>query len=244
MYKASDLTNDLIKLGLKKTDTVLIHSSCKSIGEVEGRADTILDVFMNYFGQDGLVVFPTLTWRDVNDKQPYFNVKETPSCVGILPELFRLRSGVIRSLHPTHSVAAFGHKAKEFTQGNEKLNTPCGVNSPWWRLMEYGGKILFIGTNGISCNTFCHGVDEWTNEPDILTVKPQELFIIDEEGNTIPRPLHRHARPRNAVFGSYENLFKEHNAISYGKFGDANSFLLDSRKIAAALGVKVPDLKA
>jgi aminoglycoside 3-N-acetyltransferase len=243
MYTSNDLTRDLINLGLKRTDTVLIHSSCKSVGDVEGRADTILDVFMDYFGQSGLVVFPTLTWSKVNDKQPYFNVKETPSCVGILPELFRQRPNVIRSLHPTHSVAAFGPKAKEFTQGNEKLSTPCGVNSPWWRLMEYSGKILFIGTKDISCNTFCHGVDEWTNEPEILTSEAQHLFVIDENGNTIECPSYRHNKPRNAVFGSYEELFKSHNAITYGKFGDANCYLLDSRLIAQALGVKVPAVK-
>jgi aminoglycoside 3-N-acetyltransferase len=243
MYTANDLTNDLIKLGLKRTDTVLIHSSCKSVGDVEGRADTILDVLMEYFGESGLLVFPTLTYSKVNDQQPYFNVKETPCCVGILPELFRQRPNVIRALHPTHSLAAFGPKAKEFTCGNEKLDTPCGVNSPWWRLMEYSGKILFIGTEGIFCNTFCHGVDEWTNVPNILTPTPQQLYIIDENGNTINRPLYRHNIGRNAVYGSYEVLFKEHNAITYGKFGDANCYLLDCRQIASLLGVKLPEVK-
>ena len=84
-----------------------------------------------YFGKDGLIVFPTLTWKfgfSFNDQgeyicdevgndeyKPYgnrFDVRNT-DCreLGILPELFRRREGVIRSLSATHSVAAFGKDA-------------------------------------------------------------------------------------------------------------------------------------
>ena len=57
----------------------------------------------------------------------------------------------------------FGRDAAEFTAGHEKALTPAPEGSPWWRLLERSGKILFIGT-GISCNTFLHGVDEWLKE--------------------------------------------------------------------------------
>ena len=105
MHTYISLRNDLEKLGIPQDGTLLIHSSMKSIGDVEGRADTVLDVFMDYFKEAGLLVFPTLTWSNVNAEQPVFNVRETPSVVGILPQLFRQRPGVIRSLHPTHSLA-------------------------------------------------------------------------------------------------------------------------------------------
>ncbi|MDD7152990.1 MAG: AAC(3) family N-acetyltransferase [Faecalibacterium prausnitzii] len=43
------LRQDLVAMGLTGTETILIHSSMKSIGEVEGGADTVLDVLMEFF---------------------------------------------------------------------------------------------------------------------------------------------------------------------------------------------------
>ena len=93
MHSFASLQKDLEVLGLSRNDTVLVHSSMKSIGEVEGRADAVLDALMDYFGKTGLLVLPTLTWSNVNAEQPVFSVKHTPSVVGILPELFRPRPG-------------------------------------------------------------------------------------------------------------------------------------------------------
>ena len=145
MYTAEDLKIDLQNLQIFPNDTLLIHSSMKSIGEVAGGADTVLDMLMDYFKETGLLAFPTLSYRDVNAEQPRFDVKNTPACTGILPELFRKRCGVIRSLHPTHSLAAFGRDAAEFTAMHETFDTPGAVGSPWWKLLQRKGKILFIG---------------------------------------------------------------------------------------------------
>lgn len=42
------LRQDLVAMGLTGTETILIHSSMKSIREVEGGADTVLDVLMEF----------------------------------------------------------------------------------------------------------------------------------------------------------------------------------------------------
>lgn len=56
---------------------------------------------------------------------PVFDSKKEPSCVGILTNLFMKRAGVVRSLHPTHSMAGFGKNAAEYLAGEEYRNTPC-----------------------------------------------------------------------------------------------------------------------
>ena len=43
MYTKEDLKEYLKAMGLTGKETILVHSSMKSIGEVEGRADTVLD---------------------------------------------------------------------------------------------------------------------------------------------------------------------------------------------------------
>lgn len=106
-YTKADLKHDLAAMGLTGNETILIHSSMKSIGTVEGGADTVLDALMEFFAE-GLLLLPTHTWRFINEENRMFDVCRSPCCVGILPELFRQRPGVVRSLHPTHSIAAHG----------------------------------------------------------------------------------------------------------------------------------------
>lgn len=67
MHTKESLMEQLIQLGIDRKGTLLVHSSMKSMGEVEGGADTVLDVFMEYM-KDGLLVFPTHTWSYINAK--------------------------------------------------------------------------------------------------------------------------------------------------------------------------------
>lgn len=45
-YTKQTLQQDLAAMGLTGTETILIHSSMKAIGVVEGGADTVLDVYI------------------------------------------------------------------------------------------------------------------------------------------------------------------------------------------------------
>ena len=127
-YTKQTLQQDLAAMGLTGTETILIHSSMKSIGAVEGGADTVLDALMEFFAE-GLLLLPTHTWRFINEENQMFDVRRSPCCVGILPELFRQRPGVVRSLHPTHSMAAYGKDAagaqQNIWQGNWKTTPPA-----------------------------------------------------------------------------------------------------------------------
>ena len=115
-YTKAELKRDLAAMGLTGNETILIHSSMKSIGPVEGGADTVLDALMEFFAE-GLLLLPTHTWRFINEENRVFDVRRNPCCVGILPELFRKRPGVVRSLHPTHSMAAYGKSAAAYIEG-------------------------------------------------------------------------------------------------------------------------------
>ena len=73
----------------------------------------MLDALMEFF-EKGLLLLPTHTWKTINAENPVFDVDNEPACVGILPNLFLKRPGVIRSLHPTHSMAGFGKDAESY----------------------------------------------------------------------------------------------------------------------------------
>ena len=174
-YTKADLKHDLVAMGLTGNETILIHSSMKSIGPVEGGADTVLDAWMEFFAE-GLLLLPTHTWRFINEENRVFDVRRSPCCVGILPELFRQRPGVVRSLHPTHSMAAYGKGAAAYLEGELDANTPCTPGGCYDRLRAAHGKVLLLGVTHAR-NTFIHSVEEVLNVPNRLTDKPLQLTV-------------------------------------------------------------------
>ena len=229
MYTVNTLKKDLCEAGILPDDTLLIHSSMKKIGPVEGGADTVLDALMQYLGERGLLLFPTLSYH-LNAKNPEFSVSSTPTIVGILPELFRQRPGVVRSAHPTHSIAGFGKDARSFLAGHEFFDTPCAPKSPWGRLMERNAKIAFIGT-GIVCNTFLHGIEERAGVPNILTEEAAKLFVTLENGERIavPSRSHRCDPEHSQFYGKMYDDFVAAGALRTARFGDAEMIVLQSR---------------
>ena len=92
MHTKNTLIKDIEHAGIKPNGTLIIHSSMKSLGQVEGGAETVLDVFIEYM-KEGLLLFPTHSWSEKNLKDGIYNPKTEPSNVGILPNLFMKRDG-------------------------------------------------------------------------------------------------------------------------------------------------------
>ena len=79
MYTKEELKQQLRNVGLTGKETILIHSSMKAIGEVEGGADIVLDAWMEYFAE-GLLLLPTHTWANVN-AQVWVGNSRRPSAI-------------------------------------------------------------------------------------------------------------------------------------------------------------------
>ena len=238
MFAKNDLTDDLKNMGLLPTDSLLIHSSMKSIGEVEGRADTVLDTFMEYFSE-GRVMFPTHTWAQMSEEYNIFDPAKEPACVGILPNLFMKRDGVVRSLHPTHSMAVYGKDAETYIRGEENCTTPCTPGGCWDRLRDIDAKILLIGVNHIR-NTYIHSIEEVFDVPERLTEKPVDFKIKMPDGTLKSVSVHRHYSPYTAhiseYFDKFTRAYYETGAAKQVKFGDADCILCDAKKLFEVTG--------
>jgi aminoglycoside 3-N-acetyltransferase len=213
-------------MNIDSKGTIMIHSSMKSIGEVEGGAEAVLDVFSGFM-TDGLLVFPTHTWDYVQQNNPYFYVRSSRSHVGILTELFRQRPNVVRSWHPTHSVAALGEDAEEFTANNEKFETPAARASSYGKLLDREAKILLIGVD-LKRNTFIHGIEEWENIPGRFQDGYEDLVTVLPDGTEIPVPSKRHIPGFSMHYWKVEELLFEKGVIEYEQFGDAKVLVCDT----------------
>ena len=228
MYTKEQLLQQIREMGIQPTDTLLVHSSMKSIGQVEGGADTVLDALSEAV-HDGLLVLPTHTWAQINEKNSTYDPETEPSCVGVLTNLFRVRPGVVRSLHPTHSVAALGKDAVDYVSGEEFSDTPCPRTGCWGKLYDRRAKVLFLGCS-LKRNTYLHGVEEWNNTPDRLTEGYEALRIVTP-GGVIDRPMHRHHTSTGDVSHNYDKMqpaFVAKGIAVEGCLGDAQCFLCDA----------------
>lgn len=236
MFTKESLIHDIADMGINPKGSLLIHSSLKSVGPVEGGADALLDAWSEYM-RDGLLIFPTHTWRQIGKETLTFDSRILPSCVGILPEIFRRRPGVIRSLHPTHSVAALGKDAEDYTAGEELRTTPCPREGCWGKLLDRDAEILFLGCT-LRSNTFLHGVEEWEGIPDRLDEKTQHITIIGPQGERYQTDMHRHnCLACDDVSENYikmEPVFTKCGAIRYGKFGNAKCIIGNARNMREA----------
>lgn len=184
------MSEDFKAIGIKAGDTILVHSSLSALGDFPDKARTITEALVNVLTEKGTLLMPSLTYKSVTKENPVFNLNETPSCVGGLTEFFRTQPGVVRSLHPTHSVCAFGRNSSILTASHLNDNTPCGENSPFNKMRYFYGKILFLGCS-LNTNTSMHGVEE-LHEPPYLYGGNLEYSLHFGNGKKIQKKYRTH----------------------------------------------------
>ncbi|MFQ6042017.1 MAG: AAC(3) family N-acetyltransferase [Candidatus Poribacteria bacterium] len=223
------IANDLTALGLRECGVLLAHASLRSLGKVPGGAETVVRGLLRALGEDGTLLMPALSYAHVDAQNPVFDVLNTPSCVGALPEYFRTRPGTIRSIHPTHSVCGFGRQAESLLKEHYLDTTPCGEHSPFRRLREAKGQILFLGC-GLRPNTSMHAVEELVLPPYLLG-DPVDYRIILAPSKEMRMRVRRH---NFGIWGQrYDRLgpLLDENGLKKGKVLAATVDLVDCEQM-------------
>lgn len=220
----------LKELGLKNTDNIMIHSSLKSIGEIEGNGLGLIECLKEYFNE-GLVMLPMHTWSFMNNDLDILDLSKENSCVGILPNL-ALRSGFIRSFHPTHSIVAYGKNASSYIKYDDNAKTPVPYDGCFGMLHTIDAKILFLGASLIK-NTFIHSIEEKYNVPNRFTNHTYKFY--SKKGDIIKEyNVKKHYSTLNPHLSEHyiklEKPMIDLGIAKFFKFGNANSIIIDSKK--------------
>lgn len=156
------LSEEWKRCGVNSGDMLLLHSDIirtlvklKQIG-FPPDPNIILDSFIRSVGPDGTILFPVFNFGFCEGKT--FDIKNTPSHMGVLSEIARTRANTIRTCHPVYSFAVLGGKSEIFRNVNNKSG--YGKNSPFGILREYGGKIAILDIEENASMTFHHHVEE------------------------------------------------------------------------------------
>ncbi|WP_114750993.1 AAC(3) family N-acetyltransferase [Pleomorphovibrio marinus] len=223
------LVEDLFKLGLCNGDNVLVHSSLSSLGTMTNKASMLCEALLEVLGREGTLLVPALSYRTVTKDHPYFDHAHTPSCVGGFTEFFRKFPGTYRSIHPTHSVCAYGKNAEMLTRQHLKDKTPVGPNSPFRLLQEMDGTLLFIGC-GLKPNTSMHGVEELSQPPYLYG--PEVTYRLKlSRGETVAKSYITHGF--DGYEQRYDRIWKllDNCERSSGMLLDAEAFLIQAKAL-------------
>ena len=228
---------DLKSIEIEKGDVLLVHSSFKALGGISGGPKEIIEWLLAYLGEQGTLLMPALSYEYVTKNNPCFHSKKTKACVGIIPETFRLSEGVVRSLHPTHSVCAKGKYAKAMLENHYKDATPCGENSPFHLLPKFNGKILMMGC-GLKPNTSMHAIEE-LHTPEYLFGNALEYTMVDENDQLINRTYTPHNFNHWVQRYDRVELLDHTSWLKKGNILGATSFLIDAISLWEKVSVKM-----
>jgi len=222
------LAEDVLALGVRPGGVLLVHSSLSALGWVPGGPETVIQGLLQALGPEGTLLVPALSFDIVTPEHPVFDVRTTPSCIGAIPEHFRTRPGSLRSVHPSHSVCGVGRRASELLANHELDRTPVGAHSPFRRLRDVGGQLMFLGC-GMGPNTSMHGIEELAEAPYLFRPYTVTYQITLHDGSSMTATHRRHG------FGVYgtryerlEPLLPRDSVLRVGPVLEATTHLIEA----------------
>ena len=149
-----------------KTDLLFVHSSLSACGSIEGGPATVISALRSWITDRAALALPTHTWSypDATGVAPVFDYRSTPSVVGTITNHFWRQPGVVRSQHPSHSLACTGPNAAELCRDHELRETPCGAGTPYLKIAEGNSSVLMFGATMDSYTLF-HTAEDSADVP-------------------------------------------------------------------------------
>ncbi len=259
LVSKSELRSGLEGLGIEAGDAVMLHSSLKSIGFVDGGPRTVLEALIEAVGPSGTLIVPTYwlpggTILATCRLDGYvFDPRRHGTHLGRLPSEFLAFDGIERSIHPTHSVSAIGRAARHVVEHHHLAPSIFGSGSPWDRCHELDAKVIGLGIS-MGPVTFYHLLEDRFLDRFPLPVRMDETYAmscLDGRGHEVKVPvvpLDPRFMPRRIDAPGRDDLreyfraeFDRHGLLGWGEVGEAKSWVVPARRFYAHLETLVAE---
>ena len=227
MLSLRDIRETFGSIGIGSGDHVLVHSSLRRIGRIDGGADALLDALLQTVGPDGTVAVPTFS--GIPENGACFHPAETPSHTGVFTEVVRQRPDAVRSLHPTHSVAAIGPRAAELTDGHLEAET-VGTGSPCHRIASAGGYVMLLGVTH-TANTTIHVGEACSGMVKMGRLENPQSFGVLLSGGTVVHKAQDSSNSCSAGFNVLEFPLREKGQLRSFRLGSALSSIMKGQDL-------------
>lgn len=155
-------------------DILMVHSSVNHLYPAyTGTALELVQMLIDFCrSKDITLAMPAFYFGNpqignVNDtfrKQPEFDLKKTPSQMGLATEIFRRYKGVIQSRHPVYRVSALGPLAENLVNGHEFSASPAGIGTPFDYMANKSDTLIISLGKSFHVLTQVHHVDDAMGE--------------------------------------------------------------------------------
>ncbi len=231
-----DLIDQFRRCGVGEGQTIMVHTSLKSLGFVVGGAETLIRSLLEIVGDSGTLMMPSQTWKNldpstgvhwevseeywpiIRDHWPAYDKEITPAIgMGVVAEVFRKWPGAKRSDHPARSVAAVGRYA-EYLTSNHDLSNIFGEASPIAKLYELDGYVLLIGV-GYDKNTSLHLAETRANFPGKKFTNESSAIMINGKREWV---TYRTQAVDDSDFIELGKAYDEEHGIKINKVGQGD----------------------
>jgi aminoglycoside 3-N-acetyltransferase len=158
-FNAAELGDVLRQYGVARGDVVFLQCSFNDLHTLQATPLQLIDALQSLVGDEGTLMMPAYTLPPSAKDAPFDPVRAA-TYAGIVCELFRRSPGVMRSLHPRHSICARGPLAQVLLTGHETCVRADGPDSPFDRLrLLPQAKIVTLGLP-LGHVSFLHWVED------------------------------------------------------------------------------------
>lgn len=255
MRSPRELANDLVGLGVRPGDLLMVHASLRRIGPVLGGASGVIEALDTAVGRAGTLLM-VLGARDdhawVNERPEWeraalladaepFDHLRTPALpeVGVLAEVLRTTPGTIVNDNPEGRFAARGARADELL-ADHPWDDYYGPGSALARLADAGGRVLRMGADPDTV-TLLHHAEYLAEVPDALRVRRHRLVVgpdgprvvvvecLDDEHGIVPEER----QPAEDYFAVILREYLRTGRARLGRVGDADAELIEGTDLLA-----------
>jgi aminoglycoside 3-N-acetyltransferase len=173
-------------------EILMVHSSFDGLLPMyKGNAKELVSALVDFCGPHRTLVMPSFVMGGrTYDATAYFrkrpfDVRTTPSEMGLVAEIFRRTPNVLRSLHPTCSVCALGPLGQELTAGHHVSKTGLSPDSPFGVMTRRRTAILGLGVEYYRCLTHAHTAGHEMGDafPIKFASRSTQVTLVDYDGS-------------------------------------------------------------
>ncbi len=187
-YTPADLEAALRRVGVQDGDAIVMQSAFSPINGFDGEPQHVIDCVLDVIGPRGHLFMVSMPYdgsaREYLTSGATFDVRRTPSQMGVISESFRRRKTVLRSANPLHPVLAWGPRADWVVAGHERLSHSCGQGSPFEKMLQLNAKALLFDVD-LDVLTFTHYLEDLFQESAPIPVyasEPLRTEVRDRDG--------------------------------------------------------------
>nr|APB62595.1 AAC(3)-like protein [Pseudomonas aeruginosa] len=242
-WKRQQMESQLVQLGVREGDLLMVHASLRSLGSVIGGANSVMQALLGALG-------PTGTLCAYVDFEPFFEENDDPASIpvfdkqtasaardhGVLHETLRKWPGALRSDHPDAGVAAIGPKAAWLIE-NHPLQYGYGPGSPFDRFVQATGRVLHLGSP-LDTTTLIHYAEHLAPIPGKRLVRYRRLLPTEQGASWVEIEEFDTSDPVADYLpvNCFELIVADYLKAgmgSRGPIGDAECHLLEAQELTA-----------